>query len=239
MMNCKDVKSRLADPEFVDGSMEAPALKEHLKKCTTCRQLYNLDATLDGEIKKALKPPAMPEHLMESLEMTVAQEMTDKKSLSECRPFFKKGMIKFAAPALAVAILLIAILMPLGKNGFNLEEIGRLAVKDHIKQLPMTFQAGLVPDIPAWFKGVLDFGIAMPTLEVEALGFLGGRKCHLGKSDVAYLMYSRNNDRVSLFIVNPADLAVKVTQATSYQTVEEGCKVKMWAENSLLYVMVD
>ena len=113
-------------------------------------------------------------------------------------------------PAVAMAALLILFLNPFAGRFRSVQEIGILAVDNHLKNLSMNFKAGEVRDVPRWFKDRLGFKISVPDLAGQGLQFIGGRKCYLGKNEVAYLLYEKAGERVSLFIIEPDDVNFKM-----------------------------
>ncbi len=238
IMKCDDFKKWFAEREFHGESLAAKAAA-HMERCDACKSLYTVDSAIETGIRSGLRKVAPPERLLDRIEMNV-QSSGDESFLAR----FKWKRIStpwrtaFAAP-LAVAVMLLLVFTPFS-GGFNSpEELGDLAVIDHMDNLAMAFTAGDIGDVPGWFEQKVGFKVHPPDMSSLGLRFKGGRKCHLGKTDVAYLFYDKNGERVSLFIINSEDCDFDMNDDEKYDLMLRGCKLRLWKEANLLYAMVE
>ncbi len=237
-MKCEEFKKWLADP----GSHDENAVGEvaaHMERCGACKALYDVDSEIESRIGAALRRVPPPERLLDRIEMNV-QSAAEEKFLDRFAwRRIRAPWWKILAPPLAVAVMLLLVFTPFG-GGFNsLEELGDLAVIDHMGNLAMSFKAGDIGDVPGWFEKKVGFKVDPPDMGNLGFSFTGGRKCHLGKSDVAYLFYDRNGERVSLFILKSEACNFQLNDDEKYNLTMRGCKIRFWKEADLLYAMVE
>ncbi len=230
MMTCNEFGEWLTSKNIYD-ERQTDSAREHREICKQCERLYRLDAQLELRLQEGLRNVEPPARLLARIEMN-AQSVTKQDR------FFAHVAWKILVPAVAIAAMFVIFLAPFAGRFHNVQEIGALAVDNHLKDLSMTFKAGGPQNVSRWFEDKLGFVIAAPDLTEQGLHLIGGRKCRLGKNDVAYLFYEQAGKRVSLFIIEPDDISFTMKQAETYSLSERGCEVKVWKEAQLLYVLV-
>jgi hypothetical protein len=202
-MNCHEFKEWLINKDILDQRVRANA-GEHLQMCERCKKVYELDSQGEARIKESLRKVELPEGLLARIEVDI--QSTDEGK------FITHFSWKILVLGLVAAALLFVILNPFPGRFKSIEEIAMLAGETHLSNPAMAFRAGEVIDVPGWFEDRLGFKVSVPDLEKEGFQFLSGRECPLGKKDVAHLFYEKEGERVSLFIINPGDLAFDVEQ---------------------------
>jgi anti-sigma factor RsiW len=228
-MECHNFKKWVINKDILDESVEKAA-REHLEMCERCRKLYTMDARIEAQIKEELREVEAPGGLLSRIEMDI--QSTDKVKM------FTHLSWKKLIPAVAVAALLLIFLNPFAGGFKSIEEIGSLAVDNHLdKDMTMAFRAGEVRDVSRWFEDRLGFRVSNPNLEQQGFRFLGGRKCSLGGNDAAYLFYEKAGEKVSLFIIDPSDLNFSMGVKMSNISFR-GCDIKIWKEGDQVYAMV-
>ena len=228
-MECNSFRDWLNNGDMLDGDVEAGAM-EHLAHCERCSNLFAMDSRIETGIREGMKAVDVPEGLLDRIEM-------------DLRPEKKKQPAVFLSwksfvPAFTAAILLLIFFNPFSGKFINIDEIERHAVTDHLNNLAMTFKAEDVGDVTGWFKQRLGFTISVPDLAMKGFQLVGGRKCHFGKNDVAYLLYEKGEKRASLFIIDAGDLNFTIPPHKMYNMVERGCQVKVWMAAGQVYAMV-
>ncbi len=231
-MNCDKFKEWLINQEQYDQKI-SQAAKDHTVECVACRKLYTADSMVEDQLIKGLKKVDPPDKLFEKIEMNINSEARRNSNRNLW------GAWKKIAIPMAAAAMLLFFLNPFGTEFKSLEEISKMAVNDHLSKPLMTFSAGEVVDVPAWFENKVRFKVVLPDVKVQGLKFTGGRKCHLGKNDVAYLFYEKDGKRVSLFIVDSNDIGFDMEKKGEYLLVVQKCKVNVWKDADLLYAMVE
>ncbi|MDH3973698.1 MAG: hypothetical protein OEV42_05410 [Deltaproteobacteria bacterium] len=230
MMKCDDFKKYLSGKGAVEGPPQE--VEDHLSQCEYCSAMMNADRKLEEIIADGLKKSPLPEGLLNRIDQDIsALEAKEKDE----KPFFPW---KIAMPALAMAVLLLVMLNPFIGDIGSPEKLVHFAMENHYKNYAMTFEAGQVSDIPGWFVGKLAFEVSVPGLFDEGLQLLGGRKCSLGREDVAYLFYEEEGKRASLFILDPHSITFDMKKNTAYKMPVYGDDVTFWSDDSLLYVLV-
>lgn len=228
-MECHNFKKWLINKDILDERAETAA-RDHLRMCERCRKLYTMDAQIEAQIKEGLKEVEVPDGLLSRIEMDI--QSTDKGKM------FTHFTWKRVIPTLAVAALLFILFNPFAGGFKSIEEIGSLAVDNHLdKNMTMAFRAEEVKDVSRWFVDRLGFRVSNPNLEQQGFRFLGGRKCRLGGNDAAYLFYEKAGEKVSLFIIDPSDLNFNMGVRMSKISFR-GCDIKIWKEGDQVYAMV-
>ncbi len=228
-MNCSEFKQWLDNTDLSDKGASAEAGK-HTDNCGACKKLHTLDSLLEAKIRNGLEMAAPPERLINRIDMNIRSAENEKSG--------EKAAWKKAAYAFAAAAMVLIILNPFSTKFQGMDEISALTVKDHTANLSMAFKAGEIRDVPRWFEDKLGFAISMPDLKTHGLKLLGGRKCHLGGNDVAYLFCEKEGKKISLFIMDADDLDFDMEEKCVYSMTVSDCDVEVWKRTDLVYAMV-
>lgn len=106
-MECRDFKEWVMDKDILDEGVEAN-IKEHIKICERCRNLYTMDSLIEAQIKNGLKEVDVPGGLLDLIEMNVQSATKDKSVV--CFPW------KILVRTFVMAALLFIFLSPLTVN---------------------------------------------------------------------------------------------------------------------------
>ena len=227
-MNCSEFKQWL-DTDLSDEDTSAKAGK-HADMCDACKKLHVLDSFLEAKIRNDLEMVAPPERLINRIDMNIRSAENEK--------YGEKAAWKKAAYAFAVAAMVLIIFNPFSTKFQGMDEISALTVKDHTANLSMAFKAGEIRDVPRWFEDKLGYTISMADLKTHGLKLLGGRKCHLGGNDVAYLFCEKEGKKISLFIMDADDIDFDMEEKGVYSMTVSDCDVDVWKRIELVYAMV-
>ncbi len=221
-----------------DPVVERPGdrVESHLKECPICRRLYRMDTRLNAVLAGALgKTVELPRGLLDKVEMNL-------RCLEEgCGAFGRRRMYLMAAAiVLVLAASAVVVLYPFREPIKSIDELGRLAVHNHLSHLAVMFTANDVEDVPDWFAERLDFRVVPPDTGVSNLSLVGGRKCTLGGEDAACLFYrdNRNDNRVSVFVMDSDALGFDAEDMRRYRLRVKHRDVTFWKSGELAYVMV-
>ncbi len=228
-MNCSEFKQWLDNTDLSAKDASAEAGK-HADMCGSCKKLHTLDSLLEAKIRNGLEMAAPPERLISRIDMNIRSAEKEKSG--------GLSAWKKAAYAFAAAAMVLIILNPFSTKFQGMDEISALTVKDHTANLSMAFNAGEILDVPRWFEDKLGYAISMPDLKTHGLKLLGGRKCHLGGNDVAYLFCDKQGKKISLFIINADDLGFDMEEKGVYSMTVSDCDVEIWKRTDLVYAMV-
>ncbi len=226
--------SRFADTLLNDnGSGLPPECRQHLETCEHCRQIHALDRKLEETLATALRPEPVSDHLLTMLEKNLESDRGRRGRLT-VRPWF-------LVPAVALlGILLLLFFMPAQRQGLHsLDEIGRLAFADHHNIQDTEFIPGTAGELSTRLSSRLGFPVRVPEVIDRGYRLLGGRLCLFGRCRVAWLLYARDTNRVSLFIIDAADLAFPLAAPKKYILQYSANTVKIWKENDQVFALVD
>ena len=236
-MECVDFKHWLVLRDGA-GCESADKALYHLKGCPDCMKLYDADTALSEVMMEGFKEEELPCGLMERIEEDLDAVKGDRvgKGPTPWRVFAKA-----VAPVLAVAAMLVVFIYPQTGKLESVDEIVKLAVENHLSDLTIKFTTREVSNVPGWFGDKLDFAVAVPDLAGSSLALIGGRKCSLGRNDVAYLFYKypAQDKRTSVFVIDGNDIGFEMVDGKRYRTAFNDEQVTVWKSGALAYVMVE
>ncbi len=140
--------------------------------------------------------------------------------------------------ALTGLALLLLVFLPFGSDLSSIEGMARLAEQNHLADFTMMFRADQGDEIAGYFQDKLPFEVTLPDLAGRGFEFLGGRKCSLGNEDIAYLFYSKDGKRYSLFELDAKDVQVEILETRVYRYPVGNCIVEIWKEADRVFVLV-
>lgn len=231
-MKCIEFKKWLYNRDTFERKLH-PAAQAHLKTCSSCRKLNLLDKELDNIVNKEFLTEEVPPGVVHRIEAGL-----QKKSNSGV---FANFYIQKLVPAVAICfVALFFTLFYLPGDFNNLQYISNAAVAYHLKsEHGMTFEQNKIQEGNNKLNEQLGFKVVIPDLSTQGYQLLGGRKCFLGKREVAYIFYEKQGHINSLFILNQNDLGFEMADGAEYKDVNKGCPINIWKENSQVYALVN
>ncbi len=226
MTPCMHFRNHLATGLSTPLSKE---LQEHLAECSQCQTLYEADQILEHRIQKSFEAVILPEGLDAGIRLNIAQASAEKKG--------RRCMITWFTPALAAAIVFFLLLVPMPGKLSSVEEVSALVVEDHLKKQKMMFTCDNTKSAAWWFESRIDFMTRIPDLRSRGYRFVGGRTCTLKGKKVAALLYEKNGERVSLYILDKRDTNFDVNGRLIYDRVVGTCQVEIWEDDERLYAL--
>jgi anti-sigma factor RsiW len=208
-------------------------IKTHLDHCPDCEKLAALDRRFDGVLHRYFQPKVTPPRLLERIEL----DLLSRESKQHAPSFFRS--IRIFAPALATAVLLLVIFNPFAQPGIgSLDELGKFAFADHDSPVIMEIKRGDKNDIQGWFNNVMGLKITIPNLTDSGYRLIGARKCQFGNCSAAHLLYDKNGDQASLYILDLKDIHFKVNRTKEYMLRAAGKTVRIWRNNHQVHALV-
>ncbi len=230
-MICMEFKEWLIDRAFAEAGNALKA-RNHMQKCPDCRKLYELDDELEGLIRRGMIPVEAPPGLGKKIEMGI--------NSSNPKNFFPWSWSFI--PALAIAGLLVLFLNSFfdqhGGGFYSFEQLGNVALQDHVSTEALAFVAHEVADIPAWYEAKMGHAVSLPDMAARGFTLVGGRICKLGNCDAAYLTYRRGNKKVSLFILPAADAKMAMEPGRPYILTMNGNEFEFWKAQGQLHNLI-
>ncbi len=231
-MKCIEFKKWLYNRETFDREAP-PAAKAHLKTCSSCRKLNLLDKDLDNIVNNEFLAEEVPPGVVHRIEADIQK----KNSTALLSNFYIQKMILTVAVSFVVLVLTLYILPGDFKD---LQHISNEAVEYHLKsEYDITFNKNKINEGNKILNETLGFKVVIPNLSARGYQLLGGRKCVLGKKEVAYIFYEKQGHINSLFILNQNDLGFEMAEGAEYKDVNKGCPIIIWKENSQVYALVN
>ncbi len=238
-MNCQEYKNWLKKRGESDDEAAASEASSHAASCPECAALDRIDLVLEDKIKMDLSMREVPEALLQKIELNIKLVPACFKQGSASGLKRKASILwKAAAPALAMAAAALLFISFNLKYFKSIEEVGRLSVESHMENLPMMFNANEVKDVGLWFKDKLSFPVSFPSIEDAGLKLIGGRRCKLGRNDVAYLLYNKGDKRISLYVMDTANIKYEMEDNKKYHFPFKDCEVDIWKSGKTVYSMV-
>jgi anti-sigma factor RsiW len=236
-LDCKDLE-RSVDP-YLDGEFDAPERAEvdaHLAGCPACRALVERQALVRASIRTKLREAmGTPEgHAPQALRARIEESLARSR-----RPLWRRLLapVPIATLAACAAGALLVVLTHTGGDDPLVED----AVRKHHLALPLE----VTSDVPAWFKGKLEFNPAPPPFKAAGITMMGGRLSHLREWPAAYIRYQLPRGQAGLFIVDDPEgrfdasgREIKVGPHTIRLVNARGYNVAVWREDEIVYSLV-
>ena len=250
-MDCRDA-SKLTALD-IDGEIDAEdakGLSEHLESCPFCKQRWEtekqvqsaLRAQLESSVRATSKAPSDLAHRIRTA------------GRAEVKPGRLSAMI--GVPAFAgFALVVVSALVPShSEDRGTVSSVGHRmterAVLRHRSNLPAEFSANNydAPNLERVLSQHLPFRVRIPNDDSQSR-FVGARLSHIGRSDVAYLMYDHRGARLSVFAfprgrgINAVDGHRLVPQSDHkgrpiYVGRQKGHNVVSWSDNHTDFAVI-
>ena len=228
-MTCREFRKWFQDHESDEITKTVHA---HLAECEKCQQIYALDQVLESKLKRTFQQLEVPERLQKRLEQNMVG-----KSRWIVQPHLLR---KIVVPTLAVAAMLLLFLFPMASQNSSfasMDELGQLAIGDHLNHGIQGCTSGAVLDLPAWSQKELGYRVTAPELS-EGAKLLAVAVCRLGDCDTVHLMYSRGTERFSVFIFSEKEAEFKLAYGRSYSLDFGNHQVTLWQTGEQIQAMV-
>ncbi len=251
---------------YVDGELGAEgrrAIEAHLAGCAACRE----QVTREWEFRRRVIAPLEREAAPPALRATVEQLVQiglwtgrwgrrgDGGGARDGRPGRGRAARRRIVLRAAAALLGVGLV---GAGGWfaakpvQATSLAVAAVAQHDR-----FVRGLLEpevagpsqtQIDGWLRRRLDFPVSFPELPAQApvgqVVLLGARLTYLGGTQVAFLMYAYQGEKISLFALPREVAAIRTNTAltvgrtTFYYRPQAGYEVMMWTHGDVSYILI-
>ncbi len=228
-MTCSEFREWFQDHESDEIT---DSIQAHLTECDKCLQIYELDQRLETKLKNNFEQLEVPERLQKRLQQNMAG-----RSRWIVQPHLLR---KIAAPALAIAAMLVLFLFPMASDNSSfasMDELGQLAISDHLNHGIEGCTSEAILDLPAWSQKELGYKVNTPELP-EGAKLLAVAVCRLGDCDTAHLMYSRGTERFSVFVFPEKEAGFRLAAGRSYSLDFGNHQVTLWQSGEQIQAMV-
>ena len=239
-MTCRDLRAGLG--AHLDGELgleRSLEVDEHLAFCMECQWAYAKERELKTLLRTRIPREPAPEGLRERIRAAVWRSHRRERWLSTRR------LAGWAVPV--AALLLVALGVTLWERNAPPPMVNELVAK-HLMYSRLDAPAEIVSAsqeaVSGWFKGRVRFDVVVPDFSPSGIRLVGGRLADLSDRPVAYLLYEKGRNLVSLFAFPSRGLAlpargwVRVGEAQFYVTEVKGAEVVLWTQGELAYALV-
>lgn len=242
-MNCSRIKEYIC--HFIDGELDSQTsqlVEEHLSRCPLCSWELEQEKKIDSLIRRNITKEKAPYELREAI-LNQIEKFGERKVGPLSRPRLK--------PVLAASVITFLMVIVVSSVLVNINKpfpVFAESVSSHIKflqgGLPIEIASSNLQEVDNWFQGKLDFHVMVPDYSTKGIQLLGGRLCYLKDKPVAYIMYKKGGQSLSLFMFDAPGLrrprVEKLTIAgkDSYLKTEKGYHSLFWVDEGIGCVLV-
>lgn len=163
-------------------------VKAHLTDCASCAETHARHARLSVSLRRAIPDPA-PSRELEQRLRTLAP--------SRRKPSRRTQIIAgFGAIAAAAVVTLVS--WPVSLNQALAGDLERHHFRAFAQVSPCEFESADPVEVEAWVKETIGQDIAVP--KVADAQLLGARRCNIGGTLAASLLYREGDNALTLFV---------------------------------------
>ncbi len=204
-MDCQKFQEYLYP--FLDGELDDGLrieLEQHLQKCPVC----SLELEKERGFSHVLKTHFIKEKAPFALREAVVEQLEKSKRKFSWRYVFARQI----APSFALLVIVVAVFFNLRPHGDNTFPVFSEAVENHLEYLrgtyPLEFQTNDIKQALEWFRGKMDFSIAVPHSILNKTTLIGGRIIHLKDKKTAYFLLEKDGYKISFFYTDLHDVSL-------------------------------
>ncbi len=244
-MNCQELRARL--DAYMDGELgvdETAAADAHLAFCMSCQWAYAKERELMALLRNRLKREGAPPELHATVRAMIGRSGRSR------RHRWVRPLSWAAIPAAALVLLVLAVGVPWrGERTTTLPpSLVSQLVEKHLMYSRVDSPAEIAtpsPDVVgAWFKGRVRFAVPVPDFSPSGIRLVGGRLSDLSDRQVAYILYEKGRNLVSLFafpkrgLTLPAGVWTPVGDRPFSATEHKGNEVILWTQGEMMFALV-
>ncbi|MBI2152430.1 MAG: anti-sigma factor [Candidatus Rokubacteria bacterium] len=239
-MNCQELRACLG--AHLDGELELSlslAADEHLAFCMACQWAYARERELRTLLRTRVPREGAPAALRERIQGALRRaEGAERRGAA-------RRWAYWAVPAAALVVL--ALGLGVWQRSAPPPVVAELVAK-HVMYSRLDAPAEIVSasqeTVAGWFKGRVRFDVAVPDFSPSGIRLVGGRLAELSDRQVAYLLYEKGRNLISLFAFPSQGLALtsggwaRVGDGRFYVAKVNGAEVVVWNQGPLAYALV-
>ena len=239
-MTCQEFRACLG--AHLDGEMDLSlslAADEHLAFCVGCQWAYARERELRSLVRTRFPREEAPAALRERIRGALARTEPDAWIRAQRR------WVYWAVPA--AALVLVALGVGLWQRSGPPPVVRELVAKHAMYSgldAPAEIVSASQEAVAGWFKGKVRFDVAVPDFNPSGIRLVGGRLADLSDRQVAYLLYEKGRNLISLFAFPSRGLALPRGKGASggderfYVAKVSGAEVVVWTQGPLAYALV-
>ena len=255
-MDCKEASEYIS--AIIDGQIEntiKPRLNEHLKRCSGCRNEFELERLTKHVIKYNVGRVKAPQSLASLISTQLQQEAAAEKTKSSwlgnlfILPTWKTAL----AVSGALALILILTLIPSRSHHSHANPIDGNIIHQTYNNFDGVLDGKITPQVAsdnpsvvhAFFSSKVNFNVVVPRLKHCAL--VGGVFSEYNNEGIAHVIYKNGNDIIYMcqaklgsvmdsHVLNISDEAKRDLQRTGwyFENHAPNCSLVMWIDDSTL-----
>ncbi|MFQ5830711.1 MAG: anti-sigma factor family protein [Candidatus Methylomirabilia bacterium] len=244
-MTCEELRRRL--DAHLDGELDVAGsldVQEHLTFCMPCQWAYAKERELRLLLKTRLPRVTAPSALRGRVQAAIRAADRRAKGSPVSR------VVHWAAvPVSAAALVLLGLMFGLRGSPSPSAAllVSELAAKHRTYsglEAPAEISSSSQDRVASWLKQRVHFEVAVPDFSPAGIRLVGARLSDLDERQVAYLLYQKDGDLVSLFgfprrgLSPPAEGEIHVGDSRFYATRVKGDEVVFWTQGDLAYALV-
>ena len=239
-MTCQELRACL--DAHLDGELDLPlslAADEHLAFCVGCQWAYARERELRALVRTRFPREEAPAALRERIWGALVQAEGGAPIRAQRRWLY------LAVPV--AALVLVALGVGLWQRSTAPPVMRELVAKHAMYSrldAPAEIASASREAVSGWFKGKVRFDVAVPDFSPSGIRLVGGRLADLSDRQVAYLLYEKGRNLVSLFAFPGRGLALPRGGRASggderfYVARVNGAEVVVWTQGPLAYALV-
>ena len=234
-MNCLEFQAALH--LYVDGELginETLAADAHSGECARCRNLARQERQFRQLLSRQPREGAPAE-----LRARILSRVRRRGRVTTLRRWL-------VAPALAAAVLVAVLALPIGRESTPL--VGELVDK-HIAyaqiEKPAEFASSDRREVEEWFRQRAELRVTVPDYSPSGIRLVGGRIAVASERKAAYILYEKGHTLLSVFLVGASgrDADLRGTRVSyrghDYLTREwKGYRTVVWTDRRAIFGLV-
>lgn len=238
-MTCQELRTYLG--AHLDGELDLSlslAADEHLAFCVGCQWAYARERELRTLVRTRFPREEAPAALRERIRGALGR--TEGSAWIRAQ----RRWVYWAVPAAA----LVLVALGFGFWQRSAPPVVRELVAKHAMYSRLDAPAEIVSAsqeaVAGWFRGKVRFDVAVPDFTPSGIRLVGGRLADLSDRQVAYLLYEKGRNLISLFAFPSRGLALPRGEGASggderfHVARVNGAEVVVWTQGPVAYALV-
>lgn len=242
-MTCEELRACL--DVYLDRELDVArslTVQEHLAFCMACQWIYAKERELRALLKTRLPQVSAPPDLHARVRAAMATEERPAHRTRLTRAFRWAALPAAALVLLGVAFGLRSALAPSFPPAVT-ELVAKHQLYSRL-DAPAEIISANQDTVAGWFRGRVRFPVPVPDFSPTGIRLVGARLSSLSDREVAYLLYEKGRNLVSLFafpsrgLALPADGWIRVGDTRFFVAEVKGAEVVVWTQGALAYALV-
>lgn len=238
-MTCQELRTCLG--AHLDGELDLSlslAANEHLAFCVGCQWAYTRERELRTLVRTRFPREEVPAALRERIRGALA------RTEQGARIRVQRRWVYWTVPAAALVLVALGVgLWQRGAPPVVRELVAKHAMYSRLDS-PAEIGSASQEAVAGWFEGKVRFDVAVPDFSPSGIRLVGGRLADLSDRQVAYLLYEKGRNQISLFAFPSRGLAFPRGEGARggdkrfYVAKVDGAEVVVWTQGPLAYALV-